>query len=299
MLYTIKKINLLCVFCLLLSIKGNAQNMNKQLPPNVTHVDIVLLMGQSNMKGRGKVPAKQEKHPRIINMNMTNDGWYIAVHPLHTDGIPDLIDGDSRAGVGPALDFAKMLVDKDETACIALVPCAKGGAWIDLWMPEKKLYTEAVRRAKKAVADFSDKNITVNIKAILWLQGESDAKKGRYTVYGTKLKTMIDSIRTDLELPNLPFVSATVGTFMKGIAHKYPNYNEINTTLLNAGATIHNYGCVDARDLLGCLGDEIHYNTASQQEIGKRMAKVYFEMNPEKDAKEKSKKWWKRLFSKK
>ena len=192
-------------------------------------------------------------------------------------GVPDLIDGKSNAGVGPGLDFAQALVEKDSTALVALVPCAKGGAWFDLWMPEKELYKQAIRRAKKAMQDFPA-DVKVNIKAVLWLQGESDAKASRYKIYETKLRAMVDSLRSDLDSPNLPFISATIGTFMEVIADKYPYYNEINQTLLNAGRVIDDYSCVDARDLTSHRGDHIHYSTVAQQEIGKRLAKAYFQL---------------------
>ncbi len=254
-----------------------AQELSVNLPEQVTKIDVVLLMGQSNMKGRGKLPKNQEIHPRIINMNMSNDVWYPAVHPLHTNGVPDLIDGSSNAGVGPGLDFAKVLVEWDTTSCVALIPCAKGGSWIDLWMPGAKLYTETVRRARKAIADFSTQDVEVNVKAALWLQGESDAKEGRHQVYEQKLNAVVENLRADLELPKLPFITATIGTFMEAIAHKYPFYPEVNSVLLNASNKIEHYSCVDVRDLKGCLTDSIHYNTDSQKEIGKRMAKVYLE----------------------
>jgi hypothetical protein len=35
---------------------------------------------------------------------------------------------------------------------------------------------------------------------------------------------MVDSLRSDLDSPNLPFISATIGTFMEVIADKYPFY---------------------------------------------------------------------------
>ena len=253
-------------------------NRPVQIPEDALSIDIILLMGQSNMKGRGKLPENQEINPRIIYMNMTNDDWYPAIHPLHTDGVPDLIDGKSNAGVGPGLDFAKVLAEKDSNACIALIPCAKGGSWIDLWMPGTKLYNEMIRRTKKALADFSDEELTVNIKTVLWLQGESDAIEGRYQKYESKLKVLVKSLRSDLELPELPFISATIGTFMEDISCKYPYYKEINETLLRAGKIIDNYSCVDARDLSGDIGDHIHYNSSSQQEIGERMAQVYLKM---------------------
>ena len=94
------------------------------LPKGVERVEIFLMMGQSNMKGRGKLPKRQTEHPRILNMNMANDLWYPAKHPLHKAGVPDLIDGSDKAGVGPGLDFARALVEKDDKVLVALVPCA-------------------------------------------------------------------------------------------------------------------------------------------------------------------------------
>ena len=257
--------------CLLIQ----SQNLNKQLPSHITQVEIILLMGQSNMKGRGKIIAEQTINPNIILMNMTNDKWYPAIHPLHITGVPDLLDKSSKAGFGPGLDFAEALIKKNNSTLVALIPLAKGGSWIDLWSPEKDLYKETIRRTKKALNDFP-KEVKVSVKAALWLQGESDAKGDRYMVYEKKLKKIVKNLRLDLDAPNLPFISATIGTFMEGISHKYPYYNEINNILLNAGKNIDNYGCVDARLFGKDRGDHIHYNTASLQEIGKRYAEIYF-----------------------
>lgn len=266
----------LLLFLSFLLVQAHAQNMYVDVPEEVNTIKIILLIGQSNMRGRGAVPSHQEVHPRIIYMNMTNDAWYPAIHPLHTDGVPGQIDATGNAGVGPGLDFARVLAERDTTTCIALIPCARGGSWIDLWMPGKDLYNETIRRARKALADFSNKNMDVRITAALWLQGESDAIEGRYQVYHEKLKTMVDCLREDLDMPDLPFIAATIGSFMENLSHRYPYHNEINTILLNLGNDIGNYRCVDARDLKGHIGDYIHYNTASQEEIGKRMAEAYF-----------------------
>ena len=265
------------LICILFSNDIMSQNCNNYLPSNVSHVSIVLLMGQSNMKGRGKIPEKQIENPQIISMNMTNDKWYPAIHLLHTNGIPDLIDGSSNAGVGPGLDFAEALLEKDSTALIALIPCAKGGSWIDLWMPGADLYKEALRRTTKALVDFP-KNIKVNVIAALWLQGESDSKGNRYKMYEAKLKKIVENIRLDLSLPNLPFISATIGAFMENISQDYPQYKSINKILLNANNAIDNYRCVHTKDFGVDIGDNMHYDTASQQEIGNRYAKMYFDI---------------------
>lgn len=247
-----------------------------EIPEVVEHVDIFLLMGQSNMKGIGKIPENQEIHPRIINMNMADNNWYPALHPLHKAGVPDLIDSSDNAGVGPGLDFALGLANTDTTALIALIPCAIGGSNIAPWLKGAPLYEEAIKRARIAINDFPKD--MVNIKGVLWLQGESDAKEGRYQVYESNLINMVKSLREDLILPDLPFYACTIGTFIDtSIWVGFDYFDEINDILLHAGDSISNYICIDARDLKGHCGDFIHYNTGSQQEIGKRYAQAYID----------------------
>ncbi|MEP0367316.1 MAG: sialate O-acetylesterase [Cyclobacteriaceae bacterium] len=255
-----------------------------QVPMNVEKIQVVLLLGQSNMKGRGKVPEHQQPHDRIIYMNMANDQWYPAIHPLHTDGVPDLYDGISNAGVGPGLDFARMLVKKDKHTMVALIPCARGGAWIDLWMPGKEMYENAVRRAQVAVASFSD-DMEVELSAVLWHQGESDAVAGRYDVYTDKLQRLIFSIRKDLDNPNLPFISGTLGSFLENKKDRFPYYIEINSSLLQMRDEVDNYACVDLSDLEGHIGDNVHFNTRSQQIIGERYAKTFLKLTNTKCSK--------------
>jgi len=245
------------------------------LPKGVERVDVYLLMGQSNMKGRGKVPKKQKIHPRIVHMNMVDEQWYGAKHPLHKAGVPDLIDGKDNAGVGPGLDFARELVANDDKVLVALVPCARGGSWIDLWGANGREYNKALPRAQKALSDFPEG--TARIAGVLWLQGESDAVENRYGAYADKLTDLVQRLRIDLNEPQLPLVACTIGTFIKPKG-KYLYVREINNDLLNLPKQVPNTACVDARDLDGHIGDFMHYNTRSQQSIGRRFAKAYLDL---------------------
>jgi hypothetical protein len=241
------------------------------LPQDVERVDIYLLLGQSNMKGRGDIPAEQTTDPLIVNMNMENDLWYEAEHPLHKAGVPDLIDGSDNAGVGPGLDFAKTLLSQTNGVRIALVPCAIGGSWINLWQPGRDFYTNAIYRAQKALADAPPG--VARIKGVLWLQGESDSTDARYAAYSGKLSTLVQSLRADLNEPDLPFIACTIGTFIN--SPDYPRVQEINYDLLSLPQREPYTACVDARDLSGHIGDNMHYNTASQEIIGARFAAEY------------------------
>jgi sialate O-acetylesterase len=241
------------------------------LPQDVERVDIYLLLGQSNMKGRGVIPAVQTPDPLIVHMNMEDDQWYEAEHPLHKAEVPDLIDGSDNAGVGPGLDFAKTLLSQTNGVRIALVPCAVGGSWINLWQPGQNFYTNAIYRAQKALADAPPG--TARVKGVLWLQGESDAKDIRYAAYSGKLSTLVQNLRADLNEPDLPFIACSIGTFIN--SPNYPRVQEINYDLLTLPQREPHTACVDARDLSGHIGDNMHYNTASQEIIGARYAAEY------------------------
>ena len=243
------------------------------MPQGTEQVDIYLLLGQSNMKGRGALPTEQSTDPRIIFMSMGNDQWYVARHPLHKAGVPDLIDGSDQAGVGPGLAFAQAMLAKDSATRIALVPGAHGGSWIQLWGKGGRFYTPALERAKQALADFPDG--TARIAGVLWLQGESDSLENRYGVYDAKLQDLVQRLRVDLNEAELPFVACTIGTFIKPKG-KYLHVEEINADLLALPETLPFTACVDARDLQdGHIGDFMHYNTESQKVIGARFAEEF------------------------
>lgn len=243
------------------------------LPRGTEQVDIYLLLGQSNMKGRGALPTEQSTDPGIIYMNMGNDQWYVARHPLHKAGVPDLIDGSDNAGVGPGLAFAQAMLAEDSTTRIALVPGAHGGSWIQLWAKNGRFYTPALRRAKQALSDFPEGK--ARIAGVLWLQGESDSLENRYAVYAAKLQDLVQRLRADLNEPELPFVACTIGTFIKPKG-KYLYVEQINADLLALPGKLPFTACVDARDLKdGHIGDYMHYNTAAQDVIGARFARKF------------------------
>lgn len=241
------------------------------LPSGVERVDIFLLLGQSNMRGRGAIPPEQTDHPLILNMNLEDRQWYPARHPLHKSGVPDLIDGSDNSGVGPGLDFARNLLGQNTDRMIALVPAARGGSWVNLWQPGRDLYEEAVSRALQALADFPEGK--AQIRGVLWLQGESDAQDNRYADYAVRLSNVIAGLRRDLDEPELPFIVCTIGTFIR--PEQFNRVPEINELLLTLPDREPFTACVDARDVVGHIGDQLHFDTPSQEIIGRRYAQTF------------------------
>ncbi len=245
-----------------------------KLPAGVEQLDLFLLTGQSNMKGRGVMPDDPKRDPRVVMMHLKDDQWYLARHPLHLTGDAKTFQGADNAGVGSGLSFAESLVAKDSKRQIGLIPCAVGGSSINLWQRGAKLYDEAMRRAKLAILTTAP--VKGRIRGVLWLQGEADATDKGLSTHEAKLLKLIDDLRSDLDMPNLPFIACTIGE-MRPDGEGRRN-SEMNKLLLSLPAKRPYTACVDARDLKGHIGDNVHFDTNSQNQIGQRYAEKYFQM---------------------
>ena len=239
-----------------------------KLPEGATHLDLWLLCGQSNMKGRGVMPEEPKQDTRIVMMHKMDNQWYLARHPLHLTGDAKTFQGHDNAGVGPGLAFAEVLAAQDKTAVIGLVPCAVGGSSIKLWQKGAKLYEEAIRRAKLALQTTAP--VKARIRGVIWLQGEANANPQELPLHAERLRAMIEALRTDLALPELPFIACTIGEMKP--APQLTNLKAMNEIQLALPKSVPHTACVDARDLKTHIGDAVHFDTAAQNEIGKRFA---------------------------
>ena len=139
--------------------------------PEKSKFKLVLLIGQSNMAGRGFVEeADKVPHPRVVMLDKNNK-WVPAVDPVHYD--------KRRAGVGLCRTFANMLAEDNHDCVIGLIPAACGGSSLIHWKPgvyfkptKSNPYDDAVNRAKHAMQQGT-------LTAILFHQGEADGKRAK------------------------------------------------------------------------------------------------------------------------
>lgn len=243
------------------SIAAEGETPSAAKLPLKEKLKIYLLMGQSNMAGRG-VPEKEDltMHPRVFVFTKSNQ-WEIAVEPI-TRG-----EKGKNPGVGPGLAFGKAMADANPGTTIGLVPCAVGGTPLSRWVRGADLYSNAVVRAK-AAAPFG------TIAGILWHQGESDSKlEEDAKSYGDRLAKMIGDIRADLNLTRLPFVVGQIGEFnYNREGNPLPFAREVNDTLAKLPQKVQFTGCVLSQGLAH-KGDQLHFNSEAEREMGKRYAK--------------------------
>lgn len=241
-------------------------------------IGLFLLVGQSNMKGRGLIDLEPVVDPRVKFFHLGERKWFVAREPLHALGTPDNLVGNDNSGTGPGTSFAYSVIGKSGDALIGLIPAAEGGVPIRRYAPGEQFYLrslEMVAQAKELAPPKSE------LRAILWLQGESDAQNAeQIAAYEAQLLDLIDRYRRDLGDPELPFIACTIGSFIAdgARAKRFPFSESINEILLGLPEKREHTACIDARDITGHVGDALHYNADAQLEIGRRFAKTYLEL---------------------
>jgi hypothetical protein len=225
------------------------------------NMQIFLLIGQSNMAGRGTVEAADKTpHPRVF-MLTKELAWVPAVDPIH-------FDKPERIGTGLGKTFGAVLADADPSAVIGLVPAAFGGSALDEWAPGAPHYVNAVARAKEALKHG-------RLAGILWHQGESDRAPDKAATYPARFAKFIAQLRADLDAPEVPVVVGEIGRFC-------PNEGLVNAAIRQLPGLVPHCALVTTEGLAGRpeQPEVLHFVTAAFRELGRRYAAAWQTLQP-------------------
>lgn len=240
--------------CLLSSCEKEEIKNSKQ------KIDVFLCIGQSNMSGRAFLKDNDTLTQNNLFLLNTKNKWELAKNPLnkHSNIRQEL----HRQHLGPSWSFGKQLNAFNK---IGLIVNARGGISIDQFNRDSIFYKKTIFRTKEALKSGGI------IKGVIWHQGENDINN--WKEYREKLIKLINNIRTDLNAPNLIFISGEIGNWKLE--------NRINSDSLNKvirNININNYDFVSAENLSPQTIDSIHFDRQSQLILGKRYAKKYLDM---------------------
>lgn len=227
-------------------------------------MDVFLLLGQSNMAGRGRLGEVPPLHDARLHMWRAGQ-WQPAVEPLHTDK-------PTIAGVGLGMSFGLELLRAWPQAEIGLVPAAVGGTPLSRWQADGDLYAAALAVARPALVGHT-------LAGMLWHQGEGDTgDPALAATYGARLAGMIAALRRDLAAPALPVVVGELGEFLaaRGDAS---HWRTINQALRELPTLVPHTACVASAGLAD-QGDTLHFGAAALREFGQRYAQAYLRLQP-------------------
>nr|GLL44081.1 probable carbohydrate esterase At4g34215 [Ipomoea trifida] len=212
-------------------------------------------------------PPECLPNPSILRF-ASNNSWVPVEEPLHAD-----IDVTKAkvCEVGPGIAFANHLLKRDpEVGVIGLVPCAIGGTTLNEWLPAAKAYYNQM--LVRTYGAMRASNNGGQIRALLWYQGESEAKGKDYpSPFASNLEIFFNSVRHDFGLPALPIIqvalpSATDDSYVKDIRKfqlelKLPMLSTVDAN----GSQLQN--------------DSVHLTSTAQVHLGIAMANAFLQIS--------------------
>lgn len=243
--------------------------------------DVYLLIGQSNMAGRGVFEPADTLAPLEGVFLLDDKGESVpAVEPLNR--YSTIRKAIGTQGMSLAHSFAEQAYVRTGRR-VLLVVNARGGTTLSQWLPDAprgrfsnsasddpdrrgqqmpSFYGEAVRRTRQAM-QYGE------LKAILWHQGESDSDSVRVSTYLPKLSGFVASLRADLGVgEEVPFIA---GQIQPG----HENAGLFNPVIARIGEVVPNAFCVSSEGLT-TLPDNLHFTREAQLELGRRYADALF-----------------------
>jgi hypothetical protein len=230
-------------------------------------VQSFLIIGQSNMAGRGEISDVAPIHNPACHV-LRMGRWQLMTEPINHDR--SIFSGQPKSGICLAASFADD-AQKATGQKIGIIPCADGGTAIDQWMPGEILYDHALMMTKLAMR-------SSHLAGILWHQGESDCvNEGLARAHKQKFIKMITSLRRDLGDENIPVI---IGELCENISERYASPECLKIVNEQYREVVSE---IPACAFVPCEGltlkpDILHFDAVALREFGHRYFKTYAEL---------------------
>lgn len=238
----------------------------KPMPADAEPLKLFILAGQSNMDGQAFVSGL----PEMLQAPQADVAFYRDRWTTLQPG-----SGKTSAQFGPEVTFGRAMADLNPDANIALLKYAVSGSNLYYgWnpggngRPTGSYYSTLMTKVADALASLGPDS-TAEIGGVIWMQGESDASTPTMAAtYEVNLTQFINSVRTDLGSPNLPFV---IGQISEAPSWSYGSI--VREAQYDVSRAVPNTWMVRTSDLT-FNDDGIHYDAAGQYALGYRFAGI-------------------------
>ena len=261
---------------------GAGENNGGENDAKLENCDVYLLIGQSNMAGRGEMLPGDDAPIEGAWLLNAQDEPEPACAPMNR--YSTIRKRIGMQGLNPAWSFAKEVAAKSENP-VLIVCNARGATTLGMWLksaaeryysdkegddkwlwgyPIPNHFNEAVRRCKEAMK-------YGELKAIIWHQGCGNSQPGTVGSYLPALKNFVRDLRAELGVgTEVPFIAGE-------IYHGYQNAQYFNPVIQQIGDYVEGGYWVSAE---GCTAniDNVHFDRAGQILLGERYAAKLFEV---------------------
>lgn len=265
----------------------------KKIASNTNKKKVILFAGQSNMDGRangGQLSANDLKRLSQVADRIQFYYNHQPVTPLQlTVPAKDIQEIYNLAqSFGPELFFGIELAERYPNEEFIFIKRAIGGTslygcWNPYWSMEKaqlmkeleepKLYDDFLDYIGQVLGNYKPNEY--EIVGMLWVQGETDSGVKKWgekpaNEYGYNLRNLIEKTRTDLGIPQMPFVMFQVGSGKVVEGMKQIAKNDNNAYLIPQSSDEESVDFYEQNP--PPIG---HYTAKSMKRIGIEFFKIY------------------------
>jgi hypothetical protein len=260
--------------------------------------DVILIAGQSNAVGADTHPADLPKDagdaqvpfwfrtgdPPPDDADSRSAGWTtLQPQPLGSPKRPR--NGKTRqygnfadpaGGFGPEMGLARHLRAAQPERALSIVKAAFSGTGFSLkdWNPGDPCYVALVNETRAALEAAAKSGRSTRLRAIIWVQGESDARAADAPLYKERLGRMFEALRSDLKAPELKAVMAVNTRFGAGKNAFMPEIVKQQQAL----AASDPRRCVYVDTAAATTANAAHYDTAGTLKVGQWMAEALLKL---------------------
>ena len=229
-------------------------------------MDSILLIGQSNMSGRGYFDDNNKPIYNDRIKKLVNGRFQTMWEPVS----PDRSFAGASLAPAFALEYLKYTAEP-----FGLIPASDGGSALDEWQKGEVLYEHAVFLAKMAMRKS-------RIVAVLWHQGEADCRGTLAETYKERFVRMKDDMKKDLGLPDVKFYVGGLGDYLAEnekdpALHDYARLNTLFAELAKENADVEYVSAEGLAD----RGDKLHFDTPSLRTFGRRYFAAFLADHPD------------------
>lgn len=277
---------LLCVLC---ALCGEALAAETR--------DLLLVAGQSNAVGYDAKPSElpaddadkqvmfwfRAGDPPPDEFDTTSGGKWLTALQAQPKGNPAPKAKGPRqygnfsgaaGGFGPEIGFARGLMAKEKKPLAIVKAAWSGTGMAQDWNPADpgpggSCYRALVAETKAAIAAAKAQGITLRLRALAWVQGESDANANAAPRYTQALGDMLAALRKDLDAPQLIALVAVNTQFGGGKNAFMPRIVEAQQALAAKDPR-----CAYVDTAGATLANSAHFDTAGTLDVGRSFAEA-------------------------
>ena len=171
---------------------------------------------------------------------------------------------------GAELSFGQEMQRRTGSPVAVIKIAASGTSLYGHWLPSaNNLYPTMLDKVHSSLDQLVAQGYTPSVSAMMWIQGEGDTLNlSASTAYEHNLLQLVSSIRTDLNVPELPFLYNQAHV---RLGRPYTSQlRQSQASAEQAGANMHMINIDD----LGLNFDSVHFQGPTHAEVGRRFADV-------------------------